>query len=149
MMTATMDYCLSMDRLVESVRALAALHLMSLGGDSPLGALMCDDRRLLLEQTLKDAFTGCVAGIGARVTDLDIDALKLTVAAGRDADSARHTAVGRVLEQMVAARALALWTAVAGPPEVGAAMEALASRQGQRLNELLALGPSVRKLSPL
>ena len=139
-MDGAMTYGLSMERIIEDMRGLAAVHVMSRGGESPLELMMCEGRRALLERRVKDAFTECVARLEVRAVDIDIDSLTVGLAVGRGVRGSLHLLVGRALEQMVASRAMSLWASMAGMDDMGTDFEALASRWGRRLGIMLSGG---------
>lgn len=147
-METTMNYCLSCDRIIENMRGLAAIHILSRSGESPLGPMMCESRRRLLEITVRDAFAECVSSSGIHVTDLDIDGLKLSLAVGRGFGTEHLLLVSRVLEQTVAAVAMAMWCSLSGLEKEEAVFRSLADGWRKKLRSLLSPPPCLRPSWP-
>ena len=116
-MTRPVTYALTMERLVEQVRALAALHILARQGDSRLRTTLCEGRQELLEHTLRDAFVECVMEMPVPAVDVDIDALAITLLTPDTTARCRSIVVERTLAHMVAARALELWASMASLPD--------------------------------
>lgn len=138
-MTAVpVTYALSMERLVEHVRAMAALHILARQGDSRLRSLMCGERQPLLERTLRDAFVECVMEAPVPAVDVDIEALTLTLLTSATVARTQPLAVERMLAQMVAARALELWTSMAALTDEARKFAEMVSAFRSRLRSLLS-----------
>lgn len=135
---------LSMDRIIESMRALVAVDILSHGGASALESMMCDGRRQLLEATVRDAFVECAMSLTAAISDIDIDGLRLTVVTGREADTRRLLAVSRAFEQMVIAATVHRWAATAGHERLSAESGVLRDEWRRQLSGLLSSGVGLR-----
>lgn len=137
-MTVSVTYALSMPRLVEHVRALAAIHILARQGESPLRELMCEARCQLLERMLRDAFVECVMQSPVPAVDVDIEALTLTLLTPESTARGQALAVERLLSQMVAARALELWVSMSGLTDQDFSMADMVSASRNRLRSLLS-----------
>ncbi len=136
-MTVPMTYALSMERLVEQARAMAALHILARGGDSPLRELTCEGRRELLESTLRDAFVECVMESPVPTVDVDIREPTLTLLTPETTARGPSLAVERTLTQMIAARALELWASMAALTSEASRFAEMATAARHRLRTLL------------
>ena len=145
-MTRPVTYALTMERLVEQVRALAALHILARQGDSRLRTTLCEGRQELLEHTLRDAFVECVMEMPVPAVDLDIDALAITLLTPDTTARYRSIVVERTLAHMVAARALELWASMASLPDEARKFTELVS--SARISLRCLLSPPASILRP-
>ena len=145
-MTRPVTYALTMERLVEQVRALAALHILARQGDSRLRTTLCEGRQELLEHTLRDAFVECVMEMPVPAVDVDIDALAITLLTPDTTARCRSIVVERTLAQMVAARALELWASMASLPDEARKFTELVS--SARISLRCLLSPPASILRP-
>ena len=145
-MTRPVTYALTMERLVEQVRALAALHILARQGDSRLRTTLCEGRQELLEHTLRDAFVECVMEMPVPAVDVDIDALAITLLTPDTTARYRSIVVERTLAQMVAARALELWASMASLPDEARKFTELVS--SARISLRCLLSPPASILRP-
>lgn len=136
-MDTSMEFGLSDERIIENMRGLAAIHILSREDESPLAPLMCEGRRELLANTVRDAFVESVTSLPAAVIDLDIDRLRLTLAVGRALGTDRLLPVARTLEQLVSARAMSMWCRLSGLEKEGSSFDSLAENWRKRLRALL------------
>ena len=145
-MTRPVTYALTMERLVEQVRALAALHRLARQGDSRLRTTVCEGRQELLEHTLRDAFVECVMEMPVPAVDLDIEALAITLLTPDTTARCRSIVVERTLAHMVAARALELWASMASLPDEARKFTELVS--SARISLRCLLSPPASILRP-
>ena len=145
-MTRPVTYALTMERLVEQVRALAALHILARQGDSRLRTTLCEGRQELLEHTLRDAFVECVMEMPVPAVDVDIDALAITLLTPDTTARCRSIVVERTLAQMVAASALELWASMASLPDEARKFTELVS--SARISLRCLLSPPASILRP-
>ena len=145
-MTRPVTYDLTMERLVEQVRALAALHILARQGDSRLRTTLCEGRQELLEHTLRDAFVECVMEMPVPAVDVDIDALAITLLTPDTTARYRSIVVERTLAHMVAARALELWASMASLPDEARKFTELVS--SARISLRCLLSPPASILRP-
>ena len=145
-MTRPVTYALTMERLVEQVRALAALHILARQGDSRLRTTLCEGRQELLEHTLRDAFVECVMEMPVPAVDVDIDALAITLLTPDTTARYRSIVVERTLAHMVAARALELWASMASLPDEARKFTELVS--SARISLRCLLSPPASILRP-
>lgn len=146
-MTRPVTYALTMERLVEQVRALAALHILARQGDSRLHTTLCEGRQELLEHTLRDAFVECVMEMPVPAVDVDIDALAITLLTPDTTARCRSIVVERTLAHMVAARALELWASMASLPDEARKFTELVS--SARISLRCLLSPPASILRPV
>lgn len=143
-----MTYSLSIQAIVDTIHAHAAVHSLSLppGSEKILAPMLDKSRENLLALLAQNSFASLAMSLGALVTDLSLgddagsDSFSITLLTPSSFTSRHHGIVRRLLEQCVAHLTLSSWAATLRDSSIGGMLHSTFAKLSEQSMDALVQG---------